>query len=112
MSVCDYIFVIDKSGSMSGQRIELAKESLQMFIRSLPEGSKFNIISYNHDYQRFFPESVCQDEQQAFKKAQEEVLKIRAGGDNDVLKVLTDLYKDNVTMNRQIYLLTDGGEPA
>jgi len=42
----EYIFLIDRSGSMSGQKIKLAAEALRLFVHSLPVGSKLNIISY------------------------------------------------------------------
>ena len=41
-----YTFILDKSGSMSGGPIETAKAALKLFIRSLPVGSQFFIISF------------------------------------------------------------------
>ena len=31
-----FIFIIDRSTSMQGRNIEMAREALQMFVRSLP----------------------------------------------------------------------------
>ena len=44
--VQDYIFLIDRSGSMSGSPIELAVGALKLFLHSLPIGSKFNVVSF------------------------------------------------------------------
>jgi Mg-chelatase subunit ChlD len=46
----DYIFLIDRSGSMSGQRINLAVGALKLFLHSLPIGSKFNIVSFGSNF--------------------------------------------------------------
>jgi hypothetical protein len=41
------IFVIDTSGSMSGDRITNAKAELRKTIEGLPGGTQFNIVAYN-----------------------------------------------------------------
>ena len=41
-----FIFVLDRSGSMKGERIYTAKEALKLFMKSLPVGSKFGICSF------------------------------------------------------------------
>jgi Mg-chelatase subunit ChlD len=36
-----YIFIVDRSGSMNGDRIVVTKEAMKLFIKSLPPQSKF-----------------------------------------------------------------------
>lgn len=48
----EYIFVIDRSGSMSGSRMKCAKETLQILLKELPEhGTSFNIVSFGSSHQ-------------------------------------------------------------
>ena len=41
-----YIFLIDQSGSMTGEPIKLVSESLLFFIQSLPKNSYFQLIGF------------------------------------------------------------------
>lgn len=41
-----YIFVVDRSGSMSGSRMETTKEALKLFLKSLPPACRFQIVSF------------------------------------------------------------------
>lgn len=42
---CEVVFVVDRSGSMRGNRMDAAKRALQVCLRSLPEGSLFQVCS-------------------------------------------------------------------
>jgi hypothetical protein len=46
-----FVFIVDRSGSMSGQKMEMTKEALKLFIQSLPAGSKFEIVSFGSYYE-------------------------------------------------------------
>ena len=41
-----FIFLVDRSGSMSGRRMEITKEALKLFIQSLPIGCTFAILGF------------------------------------------------------------------
>ncbi|TWT52313.1 von Willebrand factor type A domain protein [Thalassoglobus neptunius] len=47
------VFVVDKSGSMSGQKIEQAKEAAKFILNNLRKGDQFNIISYDSKVESF-----------------------------------------------------------
>jgi uncharacterized protein with von Willebrand factor type A (vWA) domain len=50
----EFIFVLDRSGSMSGQRIEMAKEAALFFLKSLPANARFNVVSFGSDFRCMF----------------------------------------------------------
>jgi Mg-chelatase subunit ChlD len=45
-----FIFIVDRSGSMErGERMEITKDALKLFIQSLPVGSQFAILSFGYE---------------------------------------------------------------
>ena len=58
----EYIFVVDRSGSMSGGLMRNAKRALELFLKQLPEGCKFNIYSFGSTYRKLWKESKLYEE--------------------------------------------------
>ena len=50
------MFVIDRSGSMSGKKIEQVQAALKFVLNNLHEGDLFNIIAYDSEVESFRPE--------------------------------------------------------
>ncbi|PSS37964.1 hypothetical protein PHLCEN_2v191 [Hermanssonia centrifuga] len=58
VSAQEYIFVVDRSASMAGARIEQAKRALVMLLRALPrQGTVFNIFSFGYRCDSLWGES-------------------------------------------------------
>lgn len=53
----EYVFLVDRSGSMDGTRMNKAKEALVYFIKSLPKDSYFNVISFGTSCKGMFETS-------------------------------------------------------
>lgn len=107
----EYIFLLDRSGSMEGQRISQATAALTLFIRSLPTDSFFNVVSFGGDYKKLFDESEKYSNTTVVA-AIDKVKKMGAdmGGTEiyaPLLQVLTQKPIDGYP--KQVFLLTDGG---
>lgn len=59
----EYVFLVDRSGSMMGSRMETAKRTLVMLLRALPsQGTFFNIFSFGTYCDGLWHRSVPYDE--------------------------------------------------
>lgn len=111
MAAGEFIFVLDRSGSMSGSGIQKATEALKLFLNSLPAGSYFNILSFGSNYSYMFNESQLYSKQ-SLATAIQNIEKF--GGDmggTDLLGPLKSLLpkaKIQATLPRNVFILTDG----
>ena len=107
-----FIFLIDQSGSMDGESIELVKQSLLLFIQSLPANSYFQLIGFGSSFKKYNEEPVIYN-----KENVENIiniinnLKANLGGTN-ISSPLKDIYNNNnyskINLSKNIFLLTDG----
>ncbi|XP_071167548.1 von Willebrand factor A domain-containing protein 5A-like isoform X5 [Mytilus edulis] len=107
----EFIFVIDRSGSMSNVRIKKAKETLLLLLKSLPVGCLFNVVSFGSDFSTLFEQS-----EEYSEKTLDQALSLQAQmeadmGGTEILQPLQQIYSKNCKQGypRQIFLLTDGG---
>ncbi|CAD8213153.1 unnamed protein product [Paramecium pentaurelia] len=110
-----YIFFIDRSGSMEGIRIEKAKQSLILFLKSLPEDCSFNIISFGSNVQKMFDIAQAYNQKtlnQAIKQVQE--MDADLGGTNILEALVQGIYDEKYQKSKyssetlNAFLLTDG----
>ncbi len=109
-AACEFVFVVDRSGSMDGSYIKDAAQTLLLFLKSIPEGCYFNVIGFGSRYEHLFPESVPYNQKNleiAVKHA--ENLKANLGGTElfDPLKEIFS-HKPMKGLPRQVFVLTDG----
>ena len=103
------LFVVDKSGSMQGEKIEQAKAAIKYVLNNLKEGDTFNIVAYDTAVETFRPELERFNEETR-KQATGYVNGLFAGGGtniNDALKAALEQIKDK---SRPTFVLftTDG----
>ncbi|MFO0816656.1 MAG: VIT and VWA domain-containing protein [Pirellulales bacterium] len=103
------VFVVDRSGSMSGPKIEQAKAALKFVLNNLREGDLFNVVAYDTEVESFRPElQRFQDDTR--KAALGFVESIHAGGSTNIDGALRVAFSQLVDRSRPNYLLflTDG----
>ncbi|KAL4502149.1 hypothetical protein ABPG72_000384 [Tetrahymena utriculariae] len=106
----EFIFLLDRSGSMSGQPISRACQALTLFLKSLPTDSYFNIISFGSRFELLFPQSVKYNSQN-LEQSVSIISKYSANlGGTEIYNPLNNVFKQNRIQgyNKQIFLLTDG----
>ena len=110
-AACEFIFVVDRSGSMGGPYIKSASETLVLFLKSIPEGCYFNIVSFGSRYESFFPSSQPYN-QETMEKATRFAEKMQADfGGTELLAPLQFIFKQKPQSSglpRQVFILTDG----
>jgi hypothetical protein len=104
----EIIFIIDRSGSMEPQ-INTLKSALQVFLKSLPVGIKFNICSFGSHHSFMWDKSQTYDAS-TLDKALKYVGKIDAnmGGTEMLAPVKAAVQRRFKDMETEILILTDG----
>ncbi|EAR91785.1 type A von willebrand factor domain protein (macronuclear) [Tetrahymena thermophila SB210] len=106
----EFIFLLDRSGSMIGQPIQKACEALILFLKSLPIDSYFNVVSFGSSYEKLFQSSIKYDTN-SLEKAIKIIKEYTADlGGTEIYKPLQSVFKETKIdgYNKQIFLLTDG----
>ncbi|OIW30703.1 hypothetical protein CONLIGDRAFT_613917 [Coniochaeta ligniaria NRRL 30616] len=107
----EIVFVCDRSGSMdSGQRIPNLKAALQIFLKSLPLGVKFNICSFGSHHKLLFDQGAVSYDASSVEKATKYVDGFAANyGGTEMYRPLEDVIgKRHKDMDLEVFLLTDG----
>jgi Ca-activated chloride channel family protein len=77
------VFVIDKSGSMQGKKIEQAREAAKFIVNNLRDRDTFNIVAYDDRIDSFAPE-MQRYGQQTRSDALAYIDNLRAGGSTNI----------------------------
>ena len=103
-------FIIDTSGSMGGESIRQARQSLAMAVQRLAPGDRFNVIEFNSVTNALFSHPV--DATPAnLARATNWVERLEATGGTEMLPALREALADHGNADgrlRQVIFLTDG----
>uniref|UniRef100_A0A8C8SYA4 von Willebrand factor A domain-containing protein 5A n=1 Tax=Pelusios castaneus TaxID=367368 RepID=A0A8C8SYA4_9SAUR len=115
----EFIFLLDRSGSMgcpmdsrdhSRQRIDSAKETLILLLKSLPLGCYFNIYGFGSHFESFYPKSM-EYTQQTMAESLQRIQQLQANlGGTEILAPLQAIYRSPCQDGhpRQLFVFTDG----
>ncbi|KAM4737548.1 von Willebrand factor A domain-containing protein 5B1 [Anableps anableps] len=106
----EFIFLIDRSGSMSGLNIHRVKDAMVVILKSLVPGCLFNIVGFGSMFKSLFTTSQNYEEE-ALAQACDYIRKMRADmGGTNILAPLTWIVRQPTFSGhpRLLFLLTDG----
>ena len=107
-----YIFLLDQSGSMSGQSIEICKKSLLLFLQSLNNGCYFQLIGFGSDFEYYTNEPLEYNNENITKLV--DIIKNLSAnkGGTELYSPLSNIYNNKIYEKfntvKHIILLTDG----
>ncbi|MDO8804979.1 MAG: VIT and VWA domain-containing protein [Elusimicrobiota bacterium] len=103
----ELVFVLDCSGSMQGDSISQSKQALQILLKSLAPGNKFNVYRFGSSFEKLFASSLAMDKD-SLSLALQWLNKVQADlGGTELLAPLRDIYSAP-SKDRDIIVLTDG----
>ncbi|RLQ92912.1 VWA domain-containing protein [Planomicrobium sp. Y74] len=101
------VIVMDRSGSMAGQKMELAKEAAARSVELLREDDVVGVIAFDDKPWQIVPTEKLEDRQQAI----DDILTVSPGGGTEIYSSLAEAYGQLEELDLQrkhIILLTDG----
>ncbi|ORY91748.1 von Willebrand factor type A domain-domain-containing protein [Leucosporidium creatinivorum] len=107
----EYLFLVDRSGSMGGERISMARKALVVLLRSLPkEGTRFNIVSFGNSSSALWSNGSRGYSQATLDEATKHVDGMDADfGGTEMRKALEATFSSRKTDKpTSVFVLTDG----
>ena len=106
----EYIFLLDISGSMGGDKITQAKKALRVCLRNIMFGDYFNIVAFESRF-TLFSSAVVEYSEATLTKADAWVTKLQASGGTEIYEplafVLQSMHR-KPGRDRVVFLFTDG----
>ncbi|MDD4029334.1 MAG: VIT domain-containing protein, partial [Caldisericia bacterium] len=103
-----YVFILDRSGSMEGIKLEQAKVSLKLCLRQLSEKDRFMLVAFNDQFS-FLSHRPMQFHDMNLEKADQWIDTIFASGGTEIYKPLEYiLQKLHPSKENIVLLFTDG----
>lgn len=103
----DYIFLLDISESMDGEKLDEEKNALQLCIRNLSDGDTFNLIAFGGELSYFSKNSIPLNEEN-LERASIWIDSLKAQGEGKIFEAIKyALEQDDIEDYSTILLFTD-----
>jgi Ca-activated chloride channel homolog len=105
------VVVLDRSGSMAGSKMDLAKEATKAPLSLLKEDDRFGVLTFDYNFQWALKIAEVRDKE----SMRQTISKIVATGNTNIYPALREAYeqlKETEGETKHIILLSDGQTPA
>lgn len=105
---CDWVFIVDKSGSMRGQNFAMVLDGLDEILQQMSENDRYRIVTFNNDADDV-TKGYLQATEENIGRTLEQLNRIKPGGGTELYRGLMEGYK-GLDQNRTtaVVLITDG----
>jgi Ca-activated chloride channel family protein len=105
----DITFILDVSGSMSGEKLDQAKKALLYCVNNLNPGDHFNVVRFSTEAYSLFS-SLEKADKQNLKEAKKFIEELKAIGGTNIEEAFSLAFKNYTESNRPhfVVFLTDG----
>lgn len=110
----EFVFVLDVSGSMSGEPMEAAKAMMHSLLGTLQPRDRFNLILFAGRFDILDPHASLAVDEATTRRAMKLVDDAQASGGTELIPALQAAYDlpHEAGMSRSIVIVTDGGIQA
>src|SRR6185295_12160606 len=106
------VFVVDRSGSMQGPKIQQTRNALKFCLNSLQPRDRFNLITFSTDVEGLSSNDLLQATPENIKKALSAVDLIEATGgtniDGALRAALGSNFNPDAAVSKMVVFMTDG----
>ena len=107
-----FIFIIDQSGSMTGDRMIITKKALELFLQSLPAKSYYQLIGFGSKFVKY-DETPKEYTKENINQSIDTIKKLESNlGRTNIYDPLINIYNngtyDEIKLKKKIFILTDG----